>query len=513
MQTTNKLFPGGLAAALIASACGSGSPTPPQGTLTRDQMLDANNCSGCHQSQFAEWSGSMHAYSSRDPVFLAMNKRGQRETSGQLGTFCVQCHAPMAVKEGKTKDGLNLDTLEEKYQGISCYFCHNIKSVEGTHNNPITLADDTVMRASISDPFANTAHPSAYSVFIDRDRSESGTACGSCHDIVSPKGAPIERTFSEWQPSVFALELGATCAQCHMPQTSTDVAVAQVPRAPLRREHNHAMPALDKAVTPFPQQQQQSDLVQALLNSTFQSAICWEQIGSSGVIYAIVDNVAAGHFFPSGSEQDRRLFAEVVAYDGSGKIMYESGRVPDGVASTDIGNAQNTDTTPADRWVLRDCMYDKAKTDPAAKQVHMFWEAADYDGNELPVKVTFNPSDPRYYQTHKIRQYPASGQITGTPARITLRMRVEPVGLDVVDDLIASGDLDPKFRSSFPILTANTVEWTPQANIDCNSKVSTGCDYQDRTRGLPVKCVTNTNFNVVADKFPAPTHTTASCAP
>ena len=42
----------------------------------------------------------MHAYAADDPVFVAMNKRGQRETNGELGTFCVKCHAPMAVANG-----------------------------------------------------------------------------------------------------------------------------------------------------------------------------------------------------------------------------------------------------------------------------------------------------------------------------------------------------------------------------------------------------------------------------
>ena len=30
-----------------------------------------------------------------------MNKRGQRETNGALGTFCLKCHAPMAVALGR----------------------------------------------------------------------------------------------------------------------------------------------------------------------------------------------------------------------------------------------------------------------------------------------------------------------------------------------------------------------------------------------------------------------------
>ena len=63
----------------------------------------------------------MHAYASTDPVFLAMNQRGQRETNGELGSFCVQCHAPMALRTGATTDGLNLKTLPEHLQGVTLF--------------------------------------------------------------------------------------------------------------------------------------------------------------------------------------------------------------------------------------------------------------------------------------------------------------------------------------------------------------------------------------------------------
>src|SRR6516162_9947976 len=94
-----------LSVVIVAAGCSSSSGngvTP----LTRAQLLDANACQSCHPDQFSQWAGSMHAYSTKDPVFRAMNARGQRETSGQLGSFCVQCHAPMALHEGATTDGL-----------------------------------------------------------------------------------------------------------------------------------------------------------------------------------------------------------------------------------------------------------------------------------------------------------------------------------------------------------------------------------------------------------------------
>src|SRR4051794_6124131 len=120
--------------------------------LTRQQLRDPETCKGCHPIHYREWASSIHAYSAVDPVFIAMNKRGQRETRGELGDFCVKCHAPMAVFDQLTTDGLNLDALADKQRGVSCYFCHNVASVEGDHDAMLRLANDTTMRAAIVDP-------------------------------------------------------------------------------------------------------------------------------------------------------------------------------------------------------------------------------------------------------------------------------------------------------------------------------------------------------------------------
>src|SRR3974377_1954713 len=77
-----------------------GPPAPDAGhAASLAAMLDSTKCLACHKEHYADWSQSMHAYASDDPVFLAMNKSGQRETNGQLGNFCVNCHAPMAVRQ------------------------------------------------------------------------------------------------------------------------------------------------------------------------------------------------------------------------------------------------------------------------------------------------------------------------------------------------------------------------------------------------------------------------------
>ena len=68
--------------------------------MSIEQLQDPATCGGCHPQHYAQWAGSMHAYASDDPVFVALNRRGQREA--HLGAFCVRCHAPMAVALGLT---------------------------------------------------------------------------------------------------------------------------------------------------------------------------------------------------------------------------------------------------------------------------------------------------------------------------------------------------------------------------------------------------------------------------
>ncbi len=468
-----------LALAILFAGCHS---SPEQVTLTRDQLLDPQTCQGCHQDQYAEWAGSMHAYSSQDPVFLAMNKRGQRETGGALGKFCVNCHAPMAVREGLTTDGLNLDQVPQNMKGVTCFFCHSVQSVEGTHDNPLTLASDGVLRGSFDNPSANgRPHASAYSALLDRDRAESATTCGACHDIVNGHGAAIERTFTEWKSSAFALISGTTCGQCHMPQSTDLKPIAQVQGAPLRRAHGHTFPGVDLALTPFPDQQRQHDQVQALLDTTLQTAICVERFGSSGQMSVIIDNVAAGHSFPSGAEQDRRAYVEVNAYQGT-NLVYQSGVIPAGQAAT-----QSTDP---DLWMMRDCMFDSS-----SQEVHMFWEAASYQTNALPALITFDPTSPDFYKGHKQKFFPKDGSTIPYPDRITLQVHVEAVGYDVIDNLIASGDLDPSVRDAFTVLPVGaSLEWTPAAATRT---------YIDRVTSQQVLCATSTNLNVAADRFPA----------
>lgn len=389
-------------ALLVAAGCARDG-------LDRAALLDPGTCEGCHPDQVREWSSSMHAYASDDPVFVALDRRGQRETGGALGTLCVGCHAPMAVREGATTDGTNLADLPRELRGVTCTFCHTTADVTGDHNNPLVLGDDT-MRGQLRSPVDTPAHRSAHSPWLDGADARSAQACGACHDVVTPSGLAVERTFAEWKTSLYAQpSTQLTCAQCHM--KGRDARAADVRGAPVRRTTSHLWPGLDIATTPWTGLAEQRAAITADLEPSISAKLC---VSPGGAVDVVLDNLASGHAWPSGVTHSRRIWVELTA--------------------SAAGAALVDDTS----WTL-------GQTLRAAdgRAVEMPWDAVSADSVVLLPAVTTDPTDPRFYHavTH---HYPLSPAVDA----ITVRVHVQPIAQAVLDDLVASGDLDPALATA-----------------------------------------------------------------
>lgn len=453
MRTASVLL--GLLGLLGLPACSDDGAGPPEAEpLTNEQLLDPQACASCHPVHYEQWRGSMHAYASHDPVFRAMNERGQRETDGELGDFCVQCHAPMALETGATTDGTNLHEVPDALQGVTCVFCHSVSDVQGTHNNPLLLADDLTMRGGITDPIHSGAHASVYSELHDRDRLDSSAMCGSCHDVVLDNGIHLEATYLEWSESVYAdpSGIGLSCGSCHMP--SSEGLAAEVPGAPLRRIHDHRMPGVDVALTPFPHTEEQRALVQESLDLTLLPELCVFEGDFGTEVRVTLENIGAGHSFPSGAAHDRRVWIEVIGYR-EGVAIWETGTVQDGepVRARELQDPQ--------MWTLGD-RATKADGSPA----HQFWDIENLESARLLAPVTTDPSDPRFLDNHESRTW---GLGDRSPDRVTMRVRMRPIGLDTLDDLIESGDLDPVIRDRMPTFTLGStrIEWRSDQGSAC----------------------------------------------
>jgi hypothetical protein len=380
-------------------------------------LSDPASCEGCHPDQVREWASSMHAYASDDPVFLAMNRLGQRATGGALGDFCVRCHAPFA-------GGRDVEGLPRAERGVTCAACHQVAEVVAVHNGELRWDRDGPMRGGLSDAVDTPAHDSAHSPLVDSNALESSATCGACHDVISPSGVAVERTYAEWSESIFAhADVGLSCASCHMFGRDAPAAYGEQ----TRRTHDHSLAGVDLALGPWPGTDEQRVAIGRDLGAVLLAKLCVLPNGGAVKIDVTLDNVQSGHAFPSGVTHARRVWVELVA---------EEAGVPAGVP---------TGWSLGSRFLGND-----------GAEVANVWDATDIESELLQPAVTLDPMDPRFY--HSVTK---SFLVAGAPEIVRMAVRVQPVGLDILDGLIAEGELDPSVRAAMPTfsLRSTMLEW------------------------------------------------------
>lgn len=286
-------------------------------------------CGECHVQHYEDWRGSMHAYAAKDPVFLAMNAKGQEETKGKLGQFCVQCHSPSASKLGLTpvlQDALGKHVMKLDLKkplvghGVQCVTCHTMKKVDATLNAKFHLTNKTYYGPTGSKA-AQEAHP-----MVKSDLLGQSQMCGSCHNVVNPKGALLENTFSEWYSSDYNGTTKANttrCQDCHMPKYQGEI----VKGGRITTLHRHTFVGVDQAlIKNFPHKAEQAELVKKLLQSCAKINIKYlPDVGNKVAIRVDVTSINNGHNLPSGSTADRQVWVHLRITNPEGKLLYESG--------------------------------------------------------------------------------------------------------------------------------------------------------------------------------------------
>ena len=306
----------------------------------------ATDCKSCHPIHFKEWSGSMHAYALKDPVWFSLQKKEQAHFSAEgkeLGQFCIMCHSPVAFLTDAIEEPSSFDISDtSKYapqiqEGIGCSFCHAT-----THFSPTTdaypaigetdvikffLNTGDVKYGTVRNPISNNFHESEY--HPDYDNSEF---CQGCHNLTID-GQDAEMTFTEWSGTAFEA-MGVECQSCHM-ATYAGYAVDkdQFPEAPYRENlHNHTFAGIDQALTSFREEASQITAIQSLLKSAaemnFSSALPDSLTNGETLELSILVTNSSGHNLPTGTTFSRQLWIEVTALAG-GDTVYRSGHQND----------------------------------------------------------------------------------------------------------------------------------------------------------------------------------------
>lgn len=228
------------------------------------QIQSVSKCDNCHGNfdpagePWFNWSGSMMAHASRDPLFWATVAVAEQDFDGS-GDLCLRCHVPEGWLGGRSTptDGSGLAAGDG--DGVQCDVCHRLTDPDRSEHLGVQLApflahdeaasptaylgsgmyvlwDGTEKLGPYAD--AQAAHQFRPSAF-----HRSADLCGTCHDVSNPvvgdlahnhgaqtalapgsySGAPgapvetkaafnnfpyqygvVERTFSEHQASGFA---------------------------------------------------------------------------------------------------------------------------------------------------------------------------------------------------------------------------------------------------------------------------------------------------------------------
>lgn len=210
---------------------------PPAPVAESRVFNTSQQCRECHAQVFTEWENSWHAQAWNDPDVRALS-------NDFANSDCIDCHAPRDVFETGMGKRV-LPRASRRSEGVDCIACHALPADRPGGG----LVAGTLDRDDVP------CHPRAVRELSSPDH------CAVCHDQ--------HKTVTQWRESAWAKQ-GTTCVDCHMPLRGGN------PNA--GRDHTmHGGHSLDLV----------------------KSAVTLKASRVDGHVVAAVENVGAGHHFPT----------------------------------------------------------------------------------------------------------------------------------------------------------------------------------------------------------------------
>jgi len=206
--------------------------------------------------------------------------------------------------------------------------------------------------------------------------------------------------------------------------------------------HEHLWPAVDIALTDWPHADAMRSAVAncALPNAMSAYITIEREEGPLGQLKVLME-ADAGHNFPSGAAQDRRLWLELIAYDEQMNELYRIGQVAD-------GQVEDPEDNP------HPCIFRDRMLDANGHETHDFWEAAmPSESNLMPVTQKGSAIVPGGHTAMCPPIRPPLAFAQTPPAFIDMRLRMRPMGMDVLNDLVSTGHLAPDVPARMPTFT------------------------------------------------------------
>jgi Cytochrome c554 and c-prime len=272
--------------------------TAPFSIRAASQMPEsAEYCGNCHRTIEEGWKESVHSQAMESRLFQDALRMANADLGPHARNVCLGCHAPTIRATGDLKLKLKVT-----WEGITCDYCHSIRSVVMTGPNPKAVVEYNNVKEGPWKGVSSPAHGTAYSPV-----HTSSVLCATCHQYRNSLGFAVLTTYSEWKKGPYPSEHKG-CQSCHMYRVEGEVVDPRVKRTPNAGINLHQMPG-------------SHSLTQ--LNRAIRGQLFVTHQGNQLQVEVDVTNQGAGHMVPTGSPL-RKLILQVSASPFGGKPLKQT---------------------------------------------------------------------------------------------------------------------------------------------------------------------------------------------
>jgi len=308
-------------------------------SLGSSMLLTAHDCALCHAAITQQWSVSGHAHAATDAYYQAVTTLFIEERGPDAVRYCATCHNPVGLMQGEVdvnaahrvksasgaayqarKLGVNLPISQRAAEGVTCALCHQATEVASSPvNGSIKLATNAfVLPTNALAQLSLRAVPDSHRETLLRPVIQQAELCGSCHNLRLPNDGPaLEPTFDEWRASLYPAR-GMSCQTCHFPYAQAPKADSSLPQTV------GAHGGLPGAPSSLPGLAGDITLLQKA--ATLDASLVMSTTDSTTLMATVtITNSGAGHHLPTGANDLRQMWLELVLRDGSGQVVWTSG--------------------------------------------------------------------------------------------------------------------------------------------------------------------------------------------
>jgi len=312
--------------------------TPTGESIPHASFPKNDGCLVCHAKIAAQWAGSMHAFAQEDPAYRALFEIAHQDTDGKTDLFCVGCHSPPAVLSGNGRESWVLGAPAS--QGISCVVCHTVAGPSQPGRSPANASFVCDPTGPIRGPHGRRCRAEGKET-VRSEYLASSAFCAGCHGAEHARnGLVLERTYQEWQGSVYA-ERGIQCQDCHMQPVEVAIATARS----LEKQPNPGTIAGIHRPHVYTHEFLGGNPVLSRLRGAPAHAMATEALLEAAATLELIDlpdriapgehlrlkvkvtNALAGHNLPTSLVHLRQLWLDVRVRDATGSEIYRSGSV------------------------------------------------------------------------------------------------------------------------------------------------------------------------------------------